>query len=122
MPIFVLFSAFGCHGSISISDLSSSPSLNKVSYKHSNDLHFNSDTCTLMSKPLHFLMLFLVVFCSLIGPQKYCSDYRPYFTIHDSEFKEYTTKTQAPYVHGLNSILNCFLVLKLHCLLHVHCN
>lgn len=33
---------------------------------------------------------------SLIGPQKYCSDYRPYFTIHDSEFKEYTTKTQAP--------------------------
>lgn len=62
------------------------------------------------------------MFCSLIGPQKYCSDYRPYFTIHDSEFKEYTTKTQAPYVHGLNSILNCFLVLKLHCLLHVHCN
>ncbi|XP_062610729.1 protein DENND6A-like, partial [Saccostrea cucullata] len=33
---------------------------------------------------------------SLIGPQKYCCDYRPYFTIHDSEFKEYTTKTQAP--------------------------
>ncbi|XP_048743475.1 protein DENND6A-like isoform X3 [Ostrea edulis] len=33
---------------------------------------------------------------SLIGPQKFCSDYRPYFTIHDSEFKEYTTKTQAP--------------------------
>ncbi|KAG7280542.1 hypothetical protein CRUP_028267 [Coryphaenoides rupestris] len=24
------------------------------------------------------------------------SDFRPYFTIHDSEFKEYTTKTQAP--------------------------
>ncbi|KAK3103615.1 hypothetical protein FSP39_020536 [Pinctada imbricata] len=33
---------------------------------------------------------------SLIAPQKYCSDYRPYFTIHDSEFKEYTTRTQAP--------------------------
>ena len=33
---------------------------------------------------------------SLISPLKYCSDYRPYFTIHDSEFKEYTTKTQAP--------------------------
>ncbi|KAJ3602543.1 hypothetical protein NHX12_030295 [Muraenolepis orangiensis] len=24
------------------------------------------------------------------------SDFRPYFTIHDSEFKEYTTRTQAP--------------------------
>ncbi|XP_052780555.1 protein DENND6A-like isoform X2 [Mya arenaria] len=33
---------------------------------------------------------------SLISPLHFCSDYRPYFTIHDSEFKEYTTKTQAP--------------------------
>ncbi|OWF45695.1 protein DENND6A-like isoform X2 [Mizuhopecten yessoensis] len=33
---------------------------------------------------------------SLIGPLKFYGDYRPYFTIHDSEFKEYTTKTQAP--------------------------
>ncbi|KAL3851741.1 hypothetical protein ACJMK2_015454 [Sinanodonta woodiana] len=33
---------------------------------------------------------------SLISPLQYCTDYRPYFTIHDSEFKEYTTKTQAP--------------------------
>ncbi|XP_070559229.1 protein DENND6A-like isoform X2 [Ptychodera flava] len=33
---------------------------------------------------------------SMISPLRYTSDYRPYFTIHDSEFKEYTTKTQAP--------------------------
>ncbi|XP_039617464.1 protein DENND6B [Polypterus senegalus] len=33
---------------------------------------------------------------SCIAPLKYCCDYRPYFTIHDSEFKEYTTRTQAP--------------------------
>ncbi|XP_064632620.1 protein DENND6B-like isoform X2 [Lineus longissimus] len=33
---------------------------------------------------------------SMIWPLRFCSDYRPYFTIHDSEFKEYTTKTQAP--------------------------
>ncbi|CAH1784707.1 unnamed protein product, partial [Owenia fusiformis] len=33
---------------------------------------------------------------SMIWPLKFCTDYRPYFTIHDSEFKEYTTKTQAP--------------------------
>ena len=40
--------------------------------------------------------LIINFFFSLISPLKYCSDYRPYFTIHDSEFKEYTTKTQAP--------------------------
>ncbi|XP_078517693.1 protein DENND6A isoform X1 [Lissotriton helveticus] len=33
---------------------------------------------------------------SCIFPLKYCSDFRPYFTIHDTEFKEYTTRTQAP--------------------------
>ncbi|KAJ8258307.1 hypothetical protein COCON_G00173190 [Conger conger] len=33
---------------------------------------------------------------SCVAPLRYCSDFRPYFTIHDSEFKEYTTRTQAP--------------------------
>uniref|UniRef100_A0A670IJT5 DENN domain containing 6A n=1 Tax=Podarcis muralis TaxID=64176 RepID=A0A670IJT5_PODMU len=33
---------------------------------------------------------------SCISPLKYYSDFRPYFTIHDSEFKEYTTRTQTP--------------------------
>uniref|UniRef100_A0AAZ3NY29 UDENN domain-containing protein n=1 Tax=Oncorhynchus tshawytscha TaxID=74940 RepID=A0AAZ3NY29_ONCTS len=33
---------------------------------------------------------------SCISPLRYCSDFRPYFTIHDNEFKEYTTRTQAP--------------------------
>ncbi|KAJ3612579.1 hypothetical protein NHX12_020850 [Muraenolepis orangiensis] len=33
---------------------------------------------------------------SCIAPLRYCSDYRPYFTIHDSEFREFTTRTQAP--------------------------
>ncbi len=33
---------------------------------------------------------------SLIHPLKYAGDYRPFFTIHDSEFKHYTTRTQAP--------------------------
>lgn len=27
----------------------------------------------------------------LVWPLRYCADYRPFFTIHDSEFKEYTT-------------------------------
>ena len=33
---------------------------------------------------------------SLIRPLKYYSDYRPYFTIHDADFKHVTTKKQAP--------------------------
>lgn len=32
----------------------------------------------------------------MIAPLKYCSDHRPYFTIHDSEFKEYTADSPAP--------------------------
>ncbi|XP_071529524.1 protein DENND6A isoform X2 [Panulirus ornatus] len=33
---------------------------------------------------------------SLITPLRFSGDYRPFFTIHDSEFKEYTTRTSAP--------------------------
>ncbi|KAE9414023.1 hypothetical protein Angca_008513, partial [Angiostrongylus cantonensis] len=33
---------------------------------------------------------------SLITPLKYYNDYRPFFTIHDSEFKEYSAKGRAP--------------------------
>ncbi|XP_053262468.1 protein DENND6B isoform X7 [Podarcis raffonei] len=40
---------------------------------------------------IHELDLF-----SCLAPLKFCCDFRPYFTIHDSEFKEYTTRTQAP--------------------------
>ncbi|XP_065067131.1 protein DENND6A-like isoform X2 [Rhopilema esculentum] len=32
----------------------------------------------------------------LILPLRYSCDFRPYFTIHDSDFKEYTTKTRLP--------------------------
>lgn len=32
----------------------------------------------------------------MIAPLKYCADHRPYFTIHDSEFKEYTTDAPSP--------------------------
>nr|XP_028683219.1 protein DENND6B isoform X3 [Macaca mulatta] len=33
---------------------------------------------------------------SCLQPLRFCCDFRPYFTIHDSEFKEFTTRTQAP--------------------------
>lgn len=32
----------------------------------------------------------------VIAPLKYCADYRPYFTIHDSEFKQFTSKVHGP--------------------------
>ncbi|XP_074024226.1 protein DENND6B [Numenius arquata] len=38
----------------------------------------------------------ILALTSCLAPLRYCCDYRPYFTIHDSEFKEYTTRTQAP--------------------------
>ncbi|CAK9826156.1 Protein DENND6A [Anthophora retusa] len=33
---------------------------------------------------------------AMIAPLKYCADHRPYFTIHDTEFKEYTTDAPSP--------------------------
>ncbi|XP_020280261.1 protein DENND6A isoform X1 [Pseudomyrmex gracilis] len=33
---------------------------------------------------------------AMIAPLKYCADHRPYFTIHDSEFKEYTADSPTP--------------------------
>ncbi|KAK7896720.1 hypothetical protein WMY93_022045 [Mugilogobius chulae] len=38
----------------------------------------------------------ILALVSSICPLKFCCDFRPYFTIHDSEFREYTTRTQAP--------------------------
>ena len=32
----------------------------------------------------------------MIAPLTYCAESRPYFTIHDSEFKEFTQRTQGP--------------------------
>ncbi|XP_060516029.1 protein DENND6A [Cylas formicarius] len=32
----------------------------------------------------------------MISPLQFCGDYRPYFTIHDSDFKQYTSRIQGP--------------------------
>lgn len=40
-------------------------------------------------------MFFFVCF-SLIAPLAFCAESRPYFTIHDSEFKEFTQRQQGP--------------------------
>ncbi|KPP62741.1 protein DENND6A-like [Scleropages formosus] len=51
----------------------------------------NDSLVSIVLPSIHEVDLF-----SCISPLRYCSDFRPYFTIHDSEFKEYTTRTQAP--------------------------
>uniref|UniRef100_A0A673HTR4 Protein DENND6B-like n=1 Tax=Sinocyclocheilus rhinocerous TaxID=307959 RepID=A0A673HTR4_9TELE len=55
---------------------------------------------------------------SAIAPLRYCGDYRPYFTIHDSEFKEYTTRTQAP-PNVILGVTNPFFIKTLQCWPHI---
>ncbi|XP_036432666.1 protein DENND6B [Colossoma macropomum] len=55
---------------------------------------------------------------SSISPLRYCCDFRPYFTIHDSEFKEYTTRTQAP-PNVILGVTNPFFIKTFQCWPHV---
>nr|XP_027206256.1 protein DENND6A-like [Dermatophagoides pteronyssinus] len=50
---------------------------------------------------------------ALIAPLRYGADYRPFFTIHDSEFKEYTTHTKSP-PPVILGVTNPFFVKTLH--------
>lgn len=52
---------------------------------------FPCDSCKQLENKIHNGLLF-----RMIAPLKYCADHRPYFTIHDSEFKEYTTDAPSP--------------------------
>ncbi|CAG9855154.1 unnamed protein product [Phyllotreta striolata] len=49
----------------------------------------------LASSPTHCSSMVLAL-TRLICPLQFCGDYRPYFTIHDSEFKQFTSKAQGP--------------------------
>ncbi|XP_077356439.1 protein DENND6B isoform X2 [Festucalex cinctus] len=55
---------------------------------------------------------------SSIAPLKFCCDFRPYFTIHDSEFREYTTRTQAP-PNVILGVTNPFFIKTFHIWPHV---
>ncbi|KAF5284781.1 hypothetical protein FQA39_LY04506 [Lamprigera yunnana] len=49
----------------------------------------------------------------IISPLKFCADFRPYFTIHDSEFKQFTSKVRnAPQV--ILGVTNPFFAKTLH--------
>jgi hypothetical protein len=41
---------------------------------------------------------------SITWPLKYASDYRPFFTIHNSEFQEYASKSNQPLVISLRLV------------------
>ncbi|XP_065166347.1 protein DENND6B [Atheta coriaria] len=47
------------------------------------------------SSPTHCSAMVLAL-TRMISPLKFCADHRPYFTIHDSEFKQFTSKLQGP--------------------------
>nr|XP_057925211.1 protein DENND6B isoform X2 [Doryrhamphus excisus] len=55
---------------------------------------------------------------SSISPLKFCCDFRPYFTIHDSEFREFTTRTQAP-PNVILGVTNPFFIKTFHSWPHV---
>lgn len=47
------------------------------------------------TSPTHCSSLVLAL-TRLIAPLKFCADYRPYFTIHDTDFKQFTSKVHGP--------------------------
>ncbi|XP_061815651.1 protein DENND6B [Nerophis lumbriciformis] len=55
---------------------------------------------------------------SSISPLKFCCDFRPYFTIHDCEFREFTTRTQAP-PSVILGVTNPFFIKTFHSWPHV---
>lgn len=50
----------------------------------------------------------------MISPLKYCADHRPYFTVHDSEFKQFTSKGLGPPPPVILGVTNPFFTKMLH--------
>ncbi|GJQ68117.1 hypothetical protein Trydic_g10709 [Trypoxylus dichotomus] len=50
----------------------------------------------------------------MISPLKYSADHRPYFTVHDSEFKQFTSKGQGPPPPVILGVTNPFFAKMLH--------
>ncbi|RZC38555.1 DENND6A, partial [Asbolus verrucosus] len=60
------------------------------------ELVLTSEPLVVMAtSPTHCSSMVLAL-TRIISPLKFCGDYRPYFTIHDSEFKQFTSKVQVP--------------------------
>ncbi|XP_018566710.1 protein DENND6A [Anoplophora glabripennis] len=55
-----------------------------------------SEPIVIMASSPTYCSSMVLALTRLILPLKYCGDYRPYFTIHDSEFKQFTSKVHGP--------------------------
>ncbi|KAG5891310.1 hypothetical protein JTB14_002871 [Gonioctena quinquepunctata] len=55
-----------------------------------------SEPIVVMASSPTYCSSMVLALTRLIFPLQYCGDYRPYFTIHDSEFKQFTSKAQGP--------------------------
>ncbi|GLV39377.1 uncharacterized protein CBL_13254 [Carabus blaptoides fortunei] len=60
------------------------------------ELVLTAEPLVIMSTSPTYCSEMVVALSRIIAPLKYCADYRPYFTIHDNEFKEFTSKTRGP--------------------------
>ena len=61
----------------------------------------------MVTKDINLIKIIIDSFCfSLISPLAYCGESRPYFTIHDSEFREFTQSTQVAPVSVILGVTN----------------
>ncbi|CAH1153560.1 unnamed protein product [Phaedon cochleariae] len=68
-----------------------------ISYVHLLwELVMLSEPIVVMASSPAYCSSMVLALTRLIYPLQYCGDYRPYFTIHDSEFKQFTTKLHRP--------------------------
>ncbi|CAH2003529.1 unnamed protein product [Acanthoscelides obtectus] len=77
------------------------------------ELVITSEPIVIMaSSPAHCSSMVLAL-TRIIHPLQYCGDYRPYFTIHDKEFKQFTStiKRAPPVILG---VTNPFFAKTLH--------
>ncbi|KAF7287008.1 protein DENND6A isoform X2 [Rhynchophorus ferrugineus] len=64
------------------------------------ELVITSEPIVVMASSPTICSSMVLALTRLVAPLQYCGDYRPYFTIHDSEFKQYTSK-----VHGAPPVI-----------------
>lgn len=60
------------------------------------ELVLTSEPLVVMASSPTYCSSMVLALTRIISPLKFCADYRPYFTIHDSEFKQFTSKVRNP--------------------------
>lgn len=60
------------------------------------ELVITAEPLIVMASSPTYCSSMVLALIKMISPLKYCADHRPYFTIHDSDFKQFTSKIQGP--------------------------